>query len=188
MTEHAHDTQRPTTTQPFLRQVQKVGIILLGLLILAAVGIGFTQINPGKALWYWIAMAPVFGGVCVYLEWSRSTHKPQTAPFLIVRKQVLHWVGFLAAVWLVFLLHATGRLTAEVAGLVALYSLAVSTLFAGIHGDWRIALVGIVLGVTVARAAVVQQLLWLLLLPVAVAAVLGFLWWRNQRTRPSAET
>lgn len=187
MTEHAHDMERPAAGQPILRQIQKGGIILLGLLTLAAVGIAFTQINPAKALWYWIAMAPVFGGVCVYLEWSRSTRKPETAPFLIVRRQVFHWIGFLAAVYLVFLLHSTGRMTAEVAGLVALFTLAVSTLFAGIHGDWRIGLVGVVLGLTVAGAALVQQILWLLLLPLAVAAVLGFLWWRSRRAPPSGE-
>jgi len=188
MSAHDHDTERLPAGQQLVRQVQKGGIILLVLLALSSVGIGFTHLSPAKALWYWIAMAPVFGGVCIYLEWARSANQTQTAPFVIVRKQVFHWIGFLVAVYLVFLLHSTGRLNDADAGLVALFTLALSTFFAGVHGDGRIGLVGIVLGATVAGASLVQQLLWILLLPLAVAVVVGVLWWRGRRTaRPSGK-
>jgi hypothetical protein len=176
--------EHATTSQRFLQQIQKGGIILLVLLTLSAVGIGITDFAPAKALWYWIAMAPVFGGVCVYLEWTRNTNRQGTAPFLIVRTQVIHWIGFLISVYLVFLLHSTGRLNDADAGLVALLTLAMATFFAGLHSDWRISLVGIVLGSAVAGAALVEEFFWMLLIPLVVAAAVGVTWWRH-RTRPS---
>jgi len=186
MAEHDRSThsERSTTTQELVRQVQTGGIILLVLLTLSAIGIGITDFAPAKALWYWLAMAPIFGGVCIYLEWTHSTDRQGTSPFRIVRKQVFHWIGFLVAIYLVFLLHSTGRLNDADAGLVALLTLAMSTFFAGVHSDWRICLVGIILGSAVGGAAMVEEFFWMLLIPLVVAVAVGIIWWRH-RTRPS---
>jgi hypothetical protein len=70
----------------------------------------------------------------------------------------------------------------EDAGLVALLTLALSAFFAGLHSDWRICLVGIVLGGTVAGAAWVEEFLWMILIPFLAAAAVGIVWWRT-RTR-----
>jgi len=179
-------SQRPKTAgiaHVLMQQVQKGGIILLVLLTLSSIGIGITDFSPAKALWYWIAMAPVFGGVCVYLEWTRSSDKEKKTPFQIVRRQVIHWVGFLASIYLVFLLHSTGRLNDADAGLVALLTLAMSAFFAGLHSDWRICVVGIVLASAVAGAALVEEFFWMLIIPLVVAAAVGIVWWRY-RSRP----
>jgi len=174
------------TTHPVIQQIQRGGIILLVLLTLSAIGIGITDFAPAKALWYWIAMAPVFGGVCIYLEWTHSSDKEKKSPFQIVRKQVVHWVGFLIAIYLVFLLHSTGRLNDADAGLVALLTLAMSAFFAGVHSDWRICLVGIILGSAVAGAALVEEFFWMLLIPLIVAVAVGIIWWRYRSRTPEA--
>ncbi len=170
-------TQPMTHTQNVTHQIQKGGIILLVLLALSALGIGITDFAPARALWYWIAMAPIFGGICIYLEWSRSPKHGESA-FSIVRKQVFHWIGYLVSVYMVFLLHSTGRMNDEDAGLVALITLAMATFFAGVHGDWRVSLVGIVLGSAVLGAALVEEFLWMLLIPILAAAAVGIVWWK----------
>jgi hypothetical protein len=175
-----------TTSEQILGQIQKGGIILLVLLALSGIGIGITDFSPAKALWYWLAMAPVFGGVCIYLEWSRTADRQGRSAFAIVRKQLFHWLGFLVAIYLVFLLHSTGRMNDADAGLVALLTLALSAFFAGLHSDWRICLVGIVLGAAVAGAAWVEEFLWMLLIPFLAAAAVGIVWWRT-RVRSSRE-
>jgi len=186
MTEHAPGARKQPLThgQNVANQLQRGGIILLVLLSLSALGIGITDFAPARALWYWIAMAPIFGGICIYLEWSRSPKRGES-PFSIVRRQVFHWIGYLVAVYLVFLLHSTGRMNDEDAGLVALLTLAMSTFFAGLHGDWRISLVGVVLGSAVLGAALVEEFLWMLLIPVLAAAAVGIVWWQY-RSRNSA--
>ena len=111
------------------------------LIALSIVGIGITDFSPADSYKYWVAMVPIFCGACLILEWSRVRGKgfKWTA---ILRTQLLHWVGLLVAVRLVFEMLHKGRLDNENTGLVILLLLALSTFIAGIHLGWRLCLVG----------------------------------------------
>jgi dipeptide/tripeptide permease len=93
-----------------------------------------------------------------------------------VAREVLHWSGLAVAVTLIYLLQATGRMTNEAAGLVALVALALTSFLAGIHGNWRFCIVGALLACAVAAAALVEEYLWVLL-PLVVLVVAGALFW-----------
>jgi len=170
-----------TTSSPkrekLSRKVHVDETVLLGLFFLSGVGIALTDFAPSKGFWYWVAMAPLFWGGSTLIEWSRVKQRGE-GRFKIIRRQIIHWVGFLVAVHLVFLLNYTGRMNSADAGLVALLVLALSTFLAGIYSDWRITFVGIFLGSAVAGAALVEEYIWLALIPVVVILVGAIVWWR----------
>ena len=176
-----------TTSSPekekFSKKVHLDETVLLGLLLLSGVGIALTDFAPSKGFWYWVAMAPLFWGGGIYMEWSRVKDRGESR-FKIIQRQTIHWVGYLVAVHLVFLLNYTGRMNSADAGLVALLVLALSTFFAGVYSDWRLTFVGLFLGSAVAGAALVEEFIWLALIPVVVILVGAIVWWRYRTKRP----
>jgi len=81
--------------------------------------------------------------------------------------------GVVGAVYLIYLLQRTGRMTNEAAGLGALITVALSTFLAGAHSDWRLMVVGVVLGVTVVGFAILEQLIWIVVLPLLVIIIIA---------------
>ena len=57
------------------------------------------------------------------------------------------------------------KITETQLGILCLLALALTTFLAGVHLDWRFMLVGIVLGACVAGAAVVEQFIWMIIIP-----------------------
>ena len=169
--------------EKFSRTIHLDEIVLLGLLLLSGAGIALTDFAPSKGFWYWVAMAPLFWGGSIFMEWSRVKQRGENR-FKIIRRQIIHWVGYLVAVHLVFLLNYTGRMNSADAGLVALLVLAVSTFFAGVYSDWRIIFVSIFLGSAVAGAALVEEFIWLALIPVVVIIVAAIVWWHYRKKHP----
>ena len=159
------------------RKVHIDEAVFLGLLFLSGVGIALTDFSPSKGFWYWVAMAPLFWGGSIRIEWSRVKQRGGSR-FKVIQRQIIHWVGYLVAVHLVFLLNYTGRMNSADAGLVALLVLALSTFFAGIYSDWRITFVGIFLGSAVAGAALIEEYIWLALIPVVMIFAGAIVWWR----------
>ena len=157
--------------------------ILVALLVLSAVGIGIADISPEYGFRYWAAMIPVFAAISLFASWSQA-RRHGAAVGTVIRVQLFHWIGLLLALYVVFLLQHTGRLNNEDAGLVALLALALGTFLAGVHFDWRLCVVGILLGCTVAVAALVEEFLWMLLLPAGLIIVVAVFRWR--RSRPLA--
>jgi hypothetical protein len=182
------EPERPleaTTTAAPPRRTRKLAtdeIILVALLALSAVGIAISEILPGDAFWYWLAMVPVFGGISLFAGWSRAREQGMTAVG-VLRNQLLHWIALAAAVCLVFLLEVTGRMTSEDAGLVALLALALTTFLAGVHFDWRYCVVGALLAAAVAAVAVLKGFLWVIV--IAAVAVAAFLLYRARRGAPA---
>jgi hypothetical protein len=126
-------------------------IVFFGLILLSVVGMGISDFSTRYGLGYWLAMVPIFAASSILA----------------------------VAVYLIFMLQRTGRLNQEDAGLVALIALALTTLLAGVHFDWRLIVLGALLGLTAAAAALVDQYFWVLLIPAVVLAVGAFLWRRR---------
>ena len=117
---------------------------------------------------------------CLATGWSAARNQGQS-PSRVILSQLFHWMGLAAALWIMFLFSAqTGRLNNADMGLVSLVLLALATFLVGVHGDWRFAIVGVVLGCIAMLVAVVEQYLWLGLIPVF--AGLGiYVYWRLRR-------
>ena len=161
-----------------------VELLIAGLVVLAGLGAGITDLSSKYGFWYWVAMVPVFGGSCIYAAWSRSRARGEV-PAGLVQRQVLHWLGLLAIVCLIYLLVRTGRMANQDAGLVALIALSLTTFLSGVHADWRVAVVGIFLAVIVIAVAVIEQFMWIVLVLIVVAALIGLFLWRSGRGHDS---
>jgi len=76
-------------------------------------------------------------------------------------------------------LKCTDRINSNQLALLALLSLALATFLAGVHFDWRFMVVGVILGAAVAGAALVEQLLWMIIIPIAALLALIIFWWKR---------
>jgi hypothetical protein len=171
------ENDRSSTTR-----LQTNEVILIALITLSAIGIVITDISPTYGFWSWMGMVPIFGGLSLYTGWSRARDRGVSASS-VIKTQLLHWIGLLFAVNLVFLLLRKGRINNTEAGLVALLLLAFATFLAGVHFDWRYIIVGIILGATVAGATIVQEFIWMIIIPAITALILVAIWWWRNRER-----
>jgi hypothetical protein len=149
------------------------------LVALSAVGVAINDYSPVTAFRYWLWMAPVFGVVSTAAAWSRAQRRGEPVA-RIVPTQVLHWLGVVAAVYLIYLLESTGRMPNEAAGSAALIVLALAAFLAGIYADWRLSVLGVVLGVAAAAFAMLDQIVWLVVLPaLAIGLIVLLLYMRR---------
>ena len=161
----------PSSPKKIRKAIRKDEIVLLVLLVFSGIGVALTDFNPLRGFWFWVAMGPLFWAGAVYMQWSQ-VKTTGGSRVRMIRLQVIHWLGFLAAIYLVFLLNDTGRLNSADFGLVALLVLALSAFLAGVHGNWRIAMVGIFLGIAAASAALLEEYIWLILIIAGVVFML----------------
>jgi len=149
--------------KPWYRRLRYTEWTVVVLMVLALIGIATTYYRTQTSYRYWLVMVPVFGIACASIEWSRARRRGKSG-LGIVRDQSIHWLGVLAAVYLVYLLLTEGMLDNSNAGLVIILILALATFLAGVHLGWRIYLVGAFLGAIIAMQIFFQAYIWLLVL------------------------
>ena len=162
------------------KAIRKDEIVLFILLIFSGIGIALTDFNPLRGFWFWLAMGPLFWAGSVFMEWPK-VKAAGGSRIGMIWVQIIHWLGFLSAIYLVFLLNSTGRLNSADFGLVALLVLALSAFLAGVHGNWRISLVGIFLGVAAACVALFEEYLWLIVILAGIVFMLLAIILRRKR-------
>ncbi len=141
----------------------------VAMLISAIAGVAYTSVARQAITAYWITLTPFFAASCMYTRWreleSREIH------WRMFRTEVLHWAAVMFAMYLVFVADVRQMMNADASALMVLNVLALGTLTAGVRiGSWRIALVGVVLGLGVPAIAWLE-ISTLLLVLVAVAVV-----------------
>ena len=169
-----HTTATHMVTPSLRRHIEEFVLILL--VLLSGLGVAINDLSPKSAFGYWMWMAPTFGVISVGAAWYRAARSSASIPAAVWR-QVLHWAGVIGAVYLVYLLQRTGRLANEAAGDAALILIALASFLSGVHSDWRLMVLGVVLGITVVGIAVVEQIIWVLVLPLMAIIVLVLLWY-----------
>jgi hypothetical protein len=157
--------------------------VLLGLVLLSALGIAISNASSDRGFRYWLWMVPVFGALSAVAAGSEARRRGGVvAP--AVGREVLHWSGLAVAVYLIYLLQMSGRIAEEALGPVALLALALTCYLAGIRANWRFCVVGAILACGVAVTALIEQFLWLLALPaLGIAVAAGLLWMRGHRAK-----
>ncbi|MGH7790341.1 MAG: hypothetical protein ACRERC_25960 [Candidatus Binatia bacterium] len=168
----------PASASPSRRPIEE--IVLVVLVLLSGIGVAINDYNPASAFRYWLWMTPLFGIISIVAAWSRARRRDE-AVSRVLQTQVMHWVGVVGAVYLVYLLQSTGRMENEAAGLAALIVLALASFLAGVHGDWRLSLVGVVLAVTVVGFAILEQIIWVVVIPVFVIGVIALVVYMRTR-------
>jgi hypothetical protein len=146
------------------------GILVL-LLILSLVGIGIMDFSPADGYGYWLIMMAVFCLFAMIIGWLQSKHRSEDFK-IILREQSIHWGTSLLVVGGAFLIHQSGRIAEEDAGLLILLILSLSTILDGLRVGWRFSLVGIFLGVAAVVSVYTQHFLWIELgIAVLIVAV-----------------
>jgi len=159
----------PTAAAP--KQFHTRRIVFISLVALSVVGIGVMDFSASFALWYWLAMAPIFAGASLALAWN-TAHEHDVSAGGHIRRQLLHWLVLVVALLLVFLMQNFEHLAPSSAGLVALLLLGVTCLFAGVHFEWRMAVLGTILMLTFVAGVFVESFFWVLLFPAVFGAVM----------------
>lgn len=137
------------------------------MIVLAVIGAAYTDMSPANSRWYWQSMAIVFGVICIISQWPRHSDKME-----LIRTQILHWGGFLAATRLFFLPVLHRDLNSDDMGIILLISISIATFLAGVYLDWRLMLVGVFIVIcTILISYVDQAALFIVLAGVVLAAL-----------------
>lgn len=158
----------------------------VGMLALAVGGIVLTSFHGLTTYYYWMALAPVYGLACVLSGWRQADLAAEHMRLVVT--QALHWLAFLAAMWLMFLPEVRGVVNDNATSLALLILLALGTFVAGVHARvWRICMVGVFLAASVPAVAWIQESAMLLLVAALSVFAIGlvFWWlWRRESVRP----
>jgi hypothetical protein len=156
------------------------------MLALALGGLVLTSFRGSATYYYWMALAPIYGLIAVISGWPRLETGAER--LRLVLTQALHWLAFLAAMWLMFLPEVRGVVNDNATALTLLILLALGTFVAGVHaGVWRICAVGVFLAAAVPAVAWIQESAMLLLVSALLVIAVGlvFWWmWRREWGRP----
>jgi len=144
----------------------------MGLFIMFGLFLANYSIN--RADWYWSAMFPVFGLVC--LGHQLVTGDSRAMPvWKVILKQALHWLGPIVAVRIIFLQLARGQMDADAVALMILLVLAVTCFLAGVHFDRSFVWVSAFLVLVALLGTEIESYLWLILvIGLVTAAVVVF--------------
>lgn len=151
------------------------------MLALAVGGLVLTSFRGPTTYYYWMALAPIYGLICVVAGWR---HLDTGAGHMqLAVTQALHWLAFVGAMWLMFLPQVRGIDSDNATSLTLLILLALGTFVAGVHARvWRICAVGVFLAAAVPAVAWVQESAMLLLVGALLVIVVGlFFWWMWRR-------
>jgi hypothetical protein len=154
------------------------------LVVLAIVGVAYTNISQQPLVGYWEFLALATGIVCVVTQWSSARDKQARHRLIIT--QALHWVAILVTMNIVLLSGVQSMLPAPATGLVLLTLLALGTFLAGVNFlSLQICFLGVAMAVAVpAIAWLKQSALFLLLAAVLVIGLVMTFWPRRADERP----
>jgi hypothetical protein len=133
------------------------------------IGLFLTNVSHLHARYYWSAMFPIFGIVSIWHELAGPNSNPGPLWKRILR-QVLHWLGPIVAVQIIFLQLARGQMDADAVALVTLLILAVTCFMAGVHMDRSFYWVSAALAFAAVVGTEVEAYLWMLA-AIAIVAV-----------------
>ena len=146
--------------------------ILCGMLLLALIGMGLTQAMETGAWEYWLFVVIVYAGLGLW----RSTRKAKQAAKPVkqlIGRTLAHWLILLAFLGVVMLLERKEIINRDSASYVSLMLLAFGCCLAGVHFDWMLIIVGVVLTVMTVTLATLEQytvVVWVIMILVVIAA------------------
>lgn len=131
---------------------------------------------------------PVFAALSVFVQHRNGNRRG--IDWDVVKNEFLHWGAVLVAMLLVFIGDVRQIMNADASALMILTILALGTFTAGLHGAWRMCLIGGALALGVPLIAWIDEatLLLLLLAGVLIAILFVLFLSRGQTAKSSART
>jgi hypothetical protein len=150
-------------------------IVLSLMLIIAFTGLILTDVFKTGAFLYWQCSAVAYAALALFLSWyerrDASIFKPVT-----LLKEILHWLGLNASVYLISIYVDLGIASRFEAGLFVLNVLALAVYLAGIYIEVSFCFIGIVLGLFAWIVAFFEEYLYALSIPILLFSI-GALFW-----------
>lgn len=150
--------------------LQKVSPFLI--LILSMIGVGLIEVSVAWSLYYWFGCYTVVG--LLFIFQAQENGKGSAT-----MHHVLHWLGSIGALGVVFLFIHTERMDASQGGLVAVLVLALAVFTDGLRIHPRYMLVGFYLFLTAGIMAYIEAFIWWFLLLSLALIALEIYWMRK---------
>jgi hypothetical protein len=152
----------------FVRHLLVVGT--LGAMVM--IGLFLSNYSSVDALYYWCAMFPLFGVASVAHE---LTHARADGRGLwpILLRQILHWIGPIIAVKILFMQHARGQMSTDAVALTTVLVLAVTCFLAGVNFEPSFLWVSALLVLAALIGTEIETYLWLVVLLFVIGIVLA---------------
>ena len=167
----ADPLDRPRIASFLRRKLPYVAVLLL-----AIVGVAYTNISHQSISGFWEFLAIAIGVVCVVTQWPNVDDRK--ARFRLIWTQALHWVTFLVIMNIMLLPHVQSMEPAPANSLVLLMLLALGTFLAGVNLlSLEISFLGLALALSVPAIAWLKQSALFLLLAAVLLIGLGITFW-----------
>ena len=154
-----------------------VAIIMLGL---SFVGLVVSDLWTNGAWDYWRWMVPVFAALCLFLSWYLR-HKQKVMSATTIWHELVQWFGLFLAVFLISMFVNIGLMGRFEAGLIVLVFLALNTFITGIYVESTFFIIGILLGLFAAAAAIMAEYLYTVMLPITIGVAILLIWVSRKR-------
>lgn len=165
----------PTENGPDSTYSKNQGWVYSILVILSVGGVAIMDYSDKWGFYYWLLMTVVFGAVSIGLAWKRDQNTPGDQSDLVM-KQAMHWGTLVVGILLIFLMHEAELFDRpSTPGLLALLLLSLTAGLAGVHFNWRMGIVGLILAATFVAAVLAEEFFWVLLIVAFIAVVVIFM-------------
>ncbi len=145
---------------------------LCAMLLLALIGMGLSQALETGGWWYWLFVIVVYAALGLWRS-TRKAKKKDKAVRQMIGRELGHWAILLAFLAVTFLLEREEIISRQASSDIALLLLALSCCLAGVHFDWLLMIVGIVLTIMLVAMSTLEQytvVLWVIMVLVAMLA------------------
>lgn len=161
--------------------------LFCGMLVLALIGMGITQASAKNAWEYWLFVVCAYAAISLWRTFGKT--KQDEKPFAnLLGREIGHWLVLIAFFALVMLLERREIISREAASDFALAMLALACCLGGVHFDWMLMIVGVVLAFMLVAMATLEQysiVLWILMIVAAIAGV-AFFYFKSKRGESAA--
>lgn len=154
-----------------------IAIIMLGL---SFIGLIVSDLRANGAWNYWRVMVPVFAVLCLFLSWYLR-HKQKIMTVTTIWHELVQWFGLALGVYLISVFVNSGLIGRFEAGLVVLTMLALNTFITGIYVESTFFVIGILLGLFAAAAALLAAYIYTIMLPVTIGVAVLLIWLARKR-------
>ncbi|MCB1110288.1 MAG: hypothetical protein KDK64_04850 [Chlamydiia bacterium] len=154
-----------------------VAIMMLGL---SFIGLIVSDLWTNGAWDYWRWMVPIFAILCLFLSWYLR-HKQRVMSATTIWHEVVQWFGLALAVYLISVFVKIGLMGRFEAGLIVLVLLSLNTFITGIYVESTFFVIGIMLGLFAAAAALLAEYLYSVMLPITIGVAIILIWVARKR-------
>ena len=156
--------------------------VALAMLVLAFLGMIVTDVKSTGGFDYWKWVIPVYALLALWLSWY-VRRKSEVFRSVTLGHEVLHWIGLIAAVFMVSFFVHLGLISRFIAGLFDLTLLALAVFLAGVYIESTFFLIGIVLGLFAAFAAAFIEYLYafVVLILIAGGVIIAIMVWLSHK-------